>query len=283
MHIEKPIHRKYIDFLRISVLVLFLGKGLLHLMGTQPYDILFINGTEIQIFFGVVLLLSSLFLMQPNNAFIKQYGLPIFYIGSFIIAINSYASFAKVAFLPEQLVECALQIGLPIVFIHAVRNDLNARRLFRLLCILIAATFIGHAIYAIGYHLVPANFLVMTTQILKLTETEAVHFLFTAGVLDIVCAVFVFIPVLRKYAIWYLICWGFLTAIARVYSIVGVDVTFGIFVKQLFETVYRIPHGLVPFLVWVMMKEKSLGLVRLSNKRMRLITRRVIQRQRVNG
>jgi hypothetical protein len=58
--------------------------------------------------------------------------------------------------------------------------------------VLIACTFIGHGVFAIGYHGIPDNFMQMTTRILGISAVTAEQFLFIIGMLDIAAALLIF-------------------------------------------------------------------------------------------
>ncbi|WP_027421449.1 hypothetical protein [Crocinitomix catalasitica] len=244
--IDKRIKR----LLGISVLLLIIGKGILHLTANLHFDIIFQSGLAFQKVNGIILLILAILPLINSSLLIKKYGLIIFYLASFIIFIQVYVGYANAGFLPEQIVECSIQVGIPITYIHVMRGDLNKRRLIFILQLLVSATFIGHAFYAIGYHIVPSNFLVLTTNSLQIDTGEAINFLYIIGWIDIICAVLIFIPKIRPYIIWYLIVWGFLTAIARTYAFVHESNEIAFFINQVFETIYRLPHGLIPLLIW---------------------------------
>ena len=127
----------------------------------------------------------------------------------------------------------------------------KAKEIF-VLKILIVLTFVGHACFALGLHYVPENFLQMTQGILLLSSENAYLYLFTAGVLDILCAFLLFANGRVKIlALYYLIGWGFLTALARfVYPFSLEEVSFGVFFNGFLGMVYRLPHALIPLLVY---------------------------------
>jgi uncharacterized membrane protein len=101
----------------------------------------------------------------------------------------------------------------------------------------------------------------MCLNILPISETTAIRFLFIAGILDFAVAILLFIPRLWKFALLYAILWGFLTALARVFGTFSFDLTWLSLHQNLYQTVYRIPHGLIPLLLYFIMKKaQSKGL-----------------------
>ena len=62
------------------------------------------------------------------------------------------------------------------------------------LILLIAAVFIAHGLYAVGYYPIPGYFLGMVIDILGLTEQGARNFLLIAGILDFIGAFLIFLP-----------------------------------------------------------------------------------------
>ena len=132
-------------------------------------------------------------------------------------------------------------------------NDL--KKLLLTLKVLIALTFVSHGMYAVAiFYPLPGNFVSMTLNILPVTEDIAKQFLFTAGILDFIVAVLIFIPKTAKPALIYAAIWGFLTALARIVSGLKYGVNIDIVMQYLHTTIYRIPHGLVPLIAFLVLK-----------------------------
>lgn len=160
--------------------------------------------------------------------------------------------------------ELFIQFAAPILLILNIRFDkIENRKVINGLKIAIACTFVAHGLFAMGLIYLPGYFIDMTIKILSVNETQATHFLYVAGLLDLVMSVLIFIPKLSKYALLYMMFWGFATAFARFASGFNADFIGMSFHNYTFLVVYRLSHGLLPFIVLVM--EEKLKKKRLIN------------------
>lgn len=112
----------------------------------------------------------------------------------------------------------------------------------------IALTFIGHGLYAAGYHPVPAHFVFMTQSGLGVGEDMARKLLLGVGVLDFLAAGLLLLPWRKAWfaALAWIIPWAMLTTMARVWSyggFVGLDTLLAQWLPQM---VVRLPHVLLP-------------------------------------
>jgi hypothetical protein len=115
----------------------------------------------------------------------------------------------------------------------------------------ISATFLGHGLYALGYYAVPGTFVEMTMRSLNIGEAAARNFLFVIGSLDVLAALGVVWPVRFKNTIFaYLVCWGLLTSLARVWSYFSFDFWENWLQMWVYELLMRFPHFLVPLFLW---------------------------------
>jgi hypothetical protein len=181
----------------------------------------------------------------------KTIHLSLYLIAVALILIESLILFKKSGFLPEQLIEHALKIMLPLIGVFVLnRGELTTKTLV-VLKILIACTFLGHGVYALGVHYIPRNFMSMTTTILCLDKTNAENFLFLIGILDILAAIGIFFKgIAQKSAFIYMILWGLITAFARIIygSLISTDsIEFLYYVSN---AIYRIPNGLIPLFLY---------------------------------
>ena len=153
-----------------------------------------------------------------------------------------------------QFFEHSIQFGLPFILLYSRSKKVNEKKLLLLLKIIIAATFFSHGLYAFGFYPVPGQFVDMVIQILGVSENFSVTLLYIAGILDFVIAVLIFIPRTAGYTLLYAMIWGFLTAIARI--IASIDFTFlwQSMHQNLYEMVYRLPHGIVPLMTYLVLK-----------------------------
>ncbi|CAM1361736.1 hypothetical protein [Tenacibaculum xiamenense] len=151
--------------------------------------------------------------------------------------------------------EHTIQFGVPVALIYFLKNQ-NQETLIFYLKIFIALAFTCHGMYAIGYfYPLPGNFVTMTLNILPIQEEMAKNMLFLAGILDFVIAIAIFIPRIAKIALLYAAFWGFATAFARILSGFHYDVSFSITHQYLYLVIYRLPHGIIPLLLFFLVKQ----------------------------
>jgi hypothetical protein len=143
------------------------------------------------------------------------------------------------------LIEHSLQWGTPLLLLLYARIGSSLWRI--LASILIACTFIGHGLYALGLG-VPQNneFVNMTMGLLGVDRQAAIIFLHMAGFLDFLAPILFWVPSLRIPAAAYVSLWGFVTAFARIASYwTPAEDYYGMH-PWVAETIVRLPHGLVP-------------------------------------
>jgi len=118
--------------------------------------------------------------------------------------------------------------------------------------IIIAATFIGHGLYAINFYPAPREFVEMFVESFQMEQPLAIQLLFVFGLLDILCAVLLFFPsiILKKYALLYMAIWGFITALARLTSYVYIDFFTANLVQWFWEFLIRTPHFILPLILY---------------------------------
>ncbi len=166
-----------------------------------------------------------------------------------VLGLDGFARFMSRDYELGMGLEHSLQIGAPMLLFVAARRPEKMKLWLRVASALTALTFVGHGLYAIGFHTVPLNFKLMTQGILPLSAEGTVTLLLVAGWLDLVCAVGLFIRPLRVPSLIYMIVWGGLTALARAVAYfdpsakgMGLD-------PWVFETLVRTPHWLIPALI----------------------------------
>ena len=121
---------------------------------------------------------------------------------------------------------------------------------------MIAAVFTAHGLYAVGYYPVPGYFLGMVIDILGFTEQGALNFLLVVGILDFIGSILIFVPKVTRYALIYLAIWGFLTSFARLVAGFSFDFFWELLHLNLYQTIYRLPHGILPIIVLLKMKNR---------------------------
>uniref|UniRef100_UPI0025D60385 hypothetical protein n=1 Tax=Winogradskyella sp. TaxID=1883156 RepID=UPI0025D60385 len=129
--------------------------------------------------------------------------------------------------------------------------------------IAIACTFVAHGLFAMGLIYLPGYFVDMTIKILGVNETQATVFLYVVGVLDLITSVLIFIPKVAKYALLYMMFWGFATAFARLLAGFNSDFFSMSIHNNTFLVIYRLSHGLLPLIVLVMEEKYRKQLIKL--------------------
>ncbi|WP_282031101.1 hypothetical protein [Winogradskyella eximia] len=163
-----------------------------------------------------------------------------------------------------QLFEMSIQLSAPFLLWKNIRIDSNNKKLINGLKIAIGLTFIPHGLLAMGFPYRPGHFIDMTIIILGVNETQATQFLFVVGFLDVLCALLLFVPKLSKYALWYMIIWGFVTAFARIVSGFNIDFISSSIHGSAYLTVYRLAHGIIPLIVLLLEMNKTTPKIRVA-------------------
>jgi hypothetical protein len=145
-----------------------------------------------------------------------------------------------------QFFEYALQFGSPLFLIFLLKHGITDR-LVLTMKIATSLTFTCHGLYAIGYYPVPGLFMSMTIHILDTDAAQTIMFLKTAGILDYLVAVGIFLP--ARFSRWFLlyaVFWGAATAAARVLGNFYWQFPLDSLHQWVYEMVYRFPHFLIP-------------------------------------
>jgi len=146
-----------------------------------------------------------------------------------------------------QVFEYTLQFGSPFLFVYLLKHPTLSSSLILLIKVAIALTFTAHGLYAVGYYPRPVHFMEMTMNILGVGEDVAIQFLNTAGILDFIISLGIFLPWRwSKYCLLYAAFWGLSTTIARVWAYFDWAWLTMILEQWLHESVMRFPHFLIP-------------------------------------
>ncbi|MDH4474091.1 MAG: hypothetical protein QE487_15895 [Fluviicola sp.] len=247
------------QLLNISLFLLLFFKGIVILFNPHHFNLLFANGQLAQIIVGSILILSSLIPLIPRKLSIKL-KLHFIYVLSFLaLFIHTLTTFIDAKYVPEQFIEHALQLFLPIIalsFLLSRRQNLSNYTIP--MKMLVALTFIGHGIYALGVHYVPDNFISMSGNILEINQRQSIAFLFTVGLLDLLFSITMFIKPLEKISLYYMFIWGALTSVARLWYGFDTHATFTeIIVNYLPNTLYRAPHAIIPLILLIQFHNKQ--------------------------
>jgi hypothetical protein len=153
--------------------------------------------------------------------------------------------------------EHAIQFGTPIILYFFLKNNYESW-LLRILKVIISLSFACHGLYAIGLiYPIPETFVTMTINILPINDASAKYFLFVMGILDFLIAISIFVPKTSKICLIYAFVWGIVTALARIISGFNYGISFDILHQYFYLTVYRIPHGIIPLLAFLIIKEQK--------------------------
>jgi hypothetical protein len=160
--------------------------------------------------------------------------------------------------------ELFIQFSAPLLLFFNIRLDIiKSKKVLNGLKIAIACTFIAHGLFAMGLIYLPGYFVDMTIIILGVNETQATTFLYIAGVLDLIASVLIFIPKVAKYALLYMVFWGFATAFARLFAGYSSDFPSMSIHNNTFLVIYRLSHGLLPLIVLIIEKKYRTQLTKL--------------------
>lgn len=275
---------KTLTLLKISVFLIFIGRAWQHLFWDAPYRSFFwdesllkpiveslfnipwkdyVTSSTTDNFIqtiirsnGILYLIaafSALFLKENNKKWLR---IPVVLGGMSLIVLAILLTKEKF-YHAAQFFEHSIQFGLPFILILAYSTSSLKQKLPFILKILIAVTFFSHGLYAFGFYPVPGKFVDMVIQIFGCSESFAITFLYIAGILDFILAVLLFVPKVEKYALWYAIIWGTLTALARIVANFYMDFPIASIHQNLHESMYRLPHGLVPLLVVLLIKNRN--------------------------
>ena len=273
-------------FLKTAVIVVLLGRGYQYLFFSAPFMSLYyyaaflkpyvehITGmlwhdflslpeidhyTDALIYcVGCLFLATIPFIILLKKKNYTWFQLPILAAGIGLIFLAVLLTVTK-NYKVGQFIEYSIQFTSPFLLLSFISYQWIQQNLLFILKLLIALTFLGHGLYAIGYYPVPGYFVDMVIRIFKCSESVARFFLLIAGVLDIVIAVGLFLPnktVVKHCLIWAVI-WGFSTAIARVLGNFYSDFILHSLHQTVYEMLYRLPHGLFPLLALFLLNTKS--------------------------
>lgn len=159
------------------------------------------------------------------------------------VLLDTREHFGQVA----HLLEHAIQLGVPLILLAIWTGLLQTAPSVSFAAKAITAiTFAAHGLYAAGIYPLPGNFVDMTIMTLGVSETVATRLLLSVGILDLVAAIAVFVPAVRRVAYVYMIAWGLATAAARIWAGLNAEAIVDSLHQTGYLTLYRLPHGLLP-------------------------------------
>lgn len=279
--ISSPLFYRIIQFATFTV---FLGRGWQHWRWDAPYRALlwdeslmsglvssllrmewatFIHDPVIEqyIQWGIKGVGLFYFISAFATLFIKQLPQlvkPILWLGGISLIFLAILYCKERFFSIGQFFEYTLQFGSPFLLLYLTQRPIISNKLRFVVKLAIAATFIAHGLYALGYYPRPVHFMDMTMNILGLEETAAISFLNVAGILDIIISIGLFFPWRwSKYCLLYAIGWGFATTLARIWAHFHWDWMGDVMVQWLHESIMRFPHFLIPLAAFYFLAPKK--------------------------
>jgi len=171
-------------------------------------------------------------------------------LGSGLLTVLSYAKYVSSQRQLPMFVEHGGQMLMPILLVMALALGVRHRITRATAIVALVMTFVGHGSYAIGWWPTPANFYAMTSVILKVDYETARILLRTAGVLDLLVCVGIFLPYVRRPAAAYAALWGFVTAMARPMAGMSMGLYYWGADQYLHEAVLRAPHWMIPLYLY---------------------------------
>lgn len=152
------------------------------------------------------------------------------------------------------LIEHSLQWSCGLFLLASAREPRWTATRIMWLKLAVSLTFIGHGLYAVGYHPRPGQFVSMIMRCLPLEESSARLFLTTAGWIDFFVAGAIWLPRIARPALLYCAFWGLLTALARPYAYFDADNLLGWSESWLHPFLIRIIHGIAPVTLWLVLQ-----------------------------
>lgn len=272
---------KSFTLLKISVILIFLGRAWQFIFWDAPFRTFFwnesllkpfvetiigvdwqtyANSPKLDVFinssvlaFGILYLLSAIAVILHSK--IERIANYIIIFGGIGLLLLAFLLMSDRFYQFSQFFEYSIQFSIPFIFVFYHKICIQ-KHLVLILKLLIAAVFIAHGLYAVGYYPVPGYFLGMVIDILGFTEQGALNFLLVVGILDFIGSILIFVPKVTRYALIYLAIWGFLTSFARLVAGFSFDFFWELLHLNLYQTIYRLPHGILPIIVLLKMKNR---------------------------
>lgn len=263
------------NILRLSVLLVLIGRGYQHLFFALPYTIFHSDGHEnaflayisegfqvltdlsgltpqvwwslFGIAVGLFFIITAALIYWPNVSYRITH--PILIISSILLFFLSFTYFLAKGFHVGQWVEYTSQTIAPLLIV-LVQRGIATQKFLILLKIAIACTFVGHGLFALGVHPIPDNYLEMVGANLGVNASQAKDLLFAAGVLDVMVGIGIFLPTYGHWFLSYAVWWGFITSLARVTTQISLyGLSFITLHESLFKFLFRTPHFLFALIV----------------------------------
>lgn len=153
--------------------------------------------------------------------------------------------------------EKTLMWSTPICYLSVAYND-KRRIWIPLARYAIMLVFLVHGLYAINVFPRPGYWVEMIGQTTGIPMELADQFICIIGLLDILAAGLLLLRLNVPRMVWfYLIGWGSLTALGRLSGYVQSSDWSDLLINWSYETLIRVPHGLVPLALYLFLHRKS--------------------------
>ena len=178
---------------------------------------------------------------------IPKLAIPFISLGGVSLFILALLYCKENFFFIGQFFEYTLQWGSPFFLLLLYMESISDKQLIFCLKIAIALTFTCHGLYAVGYYPRPGRFIQMTMTILGTNKEASIIFLNTAGVLDFILSIFIFMPRrLAQIGLGYAAFWGLATTAARIWANYIPEFWQDSLLTCTHESIMRMPHFMIP-------------------------------------
>lgn len=194
-------------------------------------------------FCGVLIFITSLVIILGDAFRSIKLSRILLKVSLVILVAYTLLLFKSKGYRILEIFEMFIQLSLPLALLLIDKKGKVWITMF--LKIAVALTFIAHGMYAMGIPFRPGHFIDMTIGITGFTENQSTYFLSIVGFLDVVAALLLFFSKTLKVALFYILIWGTLTALARVVYGFNISFVLGSLHNSLYATIYRLPHGFI--------------------------------------
>lgn len=242
--------------LRATCSLVLLGYGWILSFGSPSWytpPVTFEN--EFFLILGIAVLIP---LFAPEKLRLARWLDALLIPAAAFIAFFSYQKWQNSGVGIGQFLKHTAQFATPLLVWFLSATGWNATlRKFTMLAVSMA--FIFHGLFAIGIslpvswlnHPTPEKFHYMVMECLAIeSRTSSARILLAAGLLDLVVAVAIWLPRLRKPALLYMVAWGFLTSLARPVAYFDSSAALATLSFWIPEFLIRAPHWLLPLMLF---------------------------------
>lgn len=178
----------------------------------------------------------------------------LIYPGIILLLLDAIMSTAGEYYWVGSILDKILMWLTPICYLSAIYAE-DEKKWLRLARYGVSIVFLVHGLYALEVMPRPGYWTEMVSTAIGVTNQAATWMLWVIGVLDILAALFFLVIRPVPALVWYyLIGWGLLTALGRLIGFVHVGTWYDLLINWSYETLIRLPHGLVPLAMFVQIK-----------------------------